>query len=332
MPVWGIKSVGETVATRDTLSIDKVVLEIGFVGQQEIKFRFEHDDCCNMGGSPVRFLGGQADAACTTVGAVPTKTVECVYTRDIPQAQDEEFSFSLPISRPPQIGRPAIRMTVFVADLSLSSLLIAKRVKPEADLVVTTGGPVQGRVGDVVAFDWTVTNVGLDPVWERSGIVAVTAPAGTEFVDWEAIVADPDIICFAPSATPTFRQCWFAVIEPGAAKAHKQTWKVKILSPEVGEGKVTASLGNSTGAQPEGDYVDPTPADNTAPIRIEVLVAVPSSGGGQLPSQLPTTGTRTVVEASIGGLALALAGALLILAARRRRTAQAGLDDKVRQG
>jgi hypothetical protein len=105
VPVWGIESIGDVVATRDTLTVSSIVLDIGYVGAQEIKIRYELDEgCCETGGNPARFLAGPPDPACATVGALPTRVVECVYTRDIVLGQRERFSFRHNISRPAVYG------------------------------------------------------------------------------------------------------------------------------------------------------------------------------------------------------------------------------------
>jgi LPXTG-motif cell wall-anchored protein len=325
-PVWGVRSLGEAVATRDTLSINDLVLEIGLVGTQEIKFTFQLEGCCENG-TPARFLGGQTDTACRTVGAVPTTTVECVHTRQFPEPRDERFAFSFPISRPAPSGFPSIKMTITIGSGSSTRYYNAKRVRPEAEFVVTAGAPAQGRVGETVFFEWTLTNVGLDPVWARNGIITLTAPPGTEFTGAEFTDEMPDVICFTQGATPTRRTCYFETTEPGAANAHKMKWPLKIVSEQVGEGRVLAEMFNYYSTHIESDFVDPTPANNAVPIRVQVLPgsASPSpSASASVPpppsagDQLPTTGSRSGLMLG-GGVIVLLAGVLLVLMARRRR-------------
>lgn len=317
-PTWGIVSMGESTATRDALTIEKMVLSIGFVGKQDITFKFEIENCCDE--TPPLFIDGQADA-CKTEGALPARTIECVITREIPESRDEEFSFRFPTSRPGQFGRPAIKATITVADLPLNGRIVAKRVKPESDFVVTSGPLPKGSVGETVEFEWSLANVGLDPVYERNGLVTLTAPPGTEFTGKEFTDEMPDISCLTAGATPTTRQCFFRVTEPGQAKAHKQKWPLKIVSEQVGEGKISASMSNVLGFHPEFDYTDPTPANNDAAIRVaapqetepvEEPVAQP---GGE---ELPKTGLKTGALVA-GGAGALLVGALLMLLVRRRR-------------
>ncbi|MFD0599305.1 hypothetical protein ACFQZ4_49145 [Catellatospora coxensis] len=86
-------------------------------------------------------------------------------------------------------------MTVSVGELSMGQTLRPARVKPEADLVVTVAGPARGQVGEVAMFEWTLANVGLDPVWESAGLVKLTAPAGTEFPPLAQIAVPDDLTC-----------------------------------------------------------------------------------------------------------------------------------------
>ncbi|MEV0458285.1 LPXTG cell wall anchor domain-containing protein [Catellatospora methionotrophica] len=318
VPVMGIRSIGDVVATRDTLRVDKVVMEIGFVGTQQITFRFDLDT--SQVGAPAGFLADQADPACRTLGTAPAATVECAYTRQITAGKDEEFTFGHRIAPPGPPGRPEVEMTVTVGELSQRRTLVANRVKPESDFVVTTGAPAQGHVGETVEFTWTLTNVGPDAVWDYPGMIKLTAPAGTEFPPLAQITKPEGLGCNDRTASKTNLDCWFVVVKPGAANARRVTWPLKIVSATVGEGRVTATLSNMTGQHPEADYEDPTPADNTAPIRVSVLgtgetgTASPSPGTD---GQLPTTGSKTGLIIGIG-LAAALGGALLVFATRRR--------------
>ena len=277
IPVWSIKSVSDVIATRDTLLIDEVVLEIGYLGPQEIKFRFELDgrSCCAWE-SPALFLAGQPDP-CHAVGAVPTRVVECAYTRNVVEGRDESFSFRHKISRPGASESPSLRITVELPGSSMSIGRTVQRVKPQADLVVGVDGPAPGPVGGIVNFTWSVANVGLDPVYERSGMITFVAPSGTEFADSLADSPPDDMTCLA-GASSTRRQCFFRVIDPGKANGRKETWRLRILSGQVADGRFTAALYNATGQHPHYDYEDPTPANNEAAIRISVLPAAHAPG------------------------------------------------------
>jgi hypothetical protein len=277
IPVWSIKSVSEAIATRDTLIIDEVILDIGFLGPQEIKFRFELDGrtCCAWE-SPALFLAGQPDP-CHAVGTAPTLVVECAYTRTIVEGREESFSFRHKISRPGASESPYVRITIELAGSSMGIGRTAQRVKPQADLVVGIDGPAPAPVGGIVNFTWSVANVGLDPAYDRSGMLTFVAPSGTEFADSLADSPPDDLTCLA-GANSTRRQCFFQAINPGKANARKETWRLRILSGQVSDGEFTASLFNATGQHPHYDYEDPTPANNEAAIRITVLPASHASG------------------------------------------------------
>ncbi|MFD0599304.1 hypothetical protein ACFQZ4_49140 [Catellatospora coxensis] len=103
VPVMGIKSVGDVVATRDTLSVEDVVLDIGFLGTQQIRFRFDLVNGTQQG-DPINFLADQTDPACQTLGSAPATTVECAYTRQVVAGQVEQFSFQHRTSRPGPVG------------------------------------------------------------------------------------------------------------------------------------------------------------------------------------------------------------------------------------
>ena len=60
---------------------------------------------------------------------------------------------------------------------------------------------------------------GLDPVYDRSGVITFVAPSGTEFADSLASTSPDDMICQADGSVKTHRTCWFAVIHPGKSKA-----------------------------------------------------------------------------------------------------------------
>ncbi|WP_203688477.1 LPXTG cell wall anchor domain-containing protein [Catellatospora coxensis] len=320
----GIKSVGDVVATRDTLSVEDVVLDIGFLGTQQIRFRFDLVNGTQQG-DPINFLADQTDPACQTLGSAPATTVECAYTRQVVAGQVEQFSFQHRTSRPGPVGFPSVRMTVSVGELSMGQTLRPARVKPEADLVVTVAGPARGQVGEVAMFEWTLANVGLDPVWESAGLVKLTAPAGTEFPPLAQIAVPDDLTCNPRSATKTAISCWFLVVEPGAADARRVSWPLKIVSSRVGEGSVVAQLANMTGVQPEGDFADPTPGNNNAVVRVVVAPSgQPNPGDSVSPSpgdgQLANTGTNTFLVIGIG-LVVVLLGAVLVAATRRRMAA-----------
>ncbi|MEU8004440.1 LPXTG cell wall anchor domain-containing protein [Catellatospora sp. NPDC049111] len=319
VPVSGINSVGDVVATRDTLIVDKVVMAIGHVGTQQVTFRFDLDT--TQLGAPAGFLADQADPACRALGVAPAATVECTYTREITAGKTEEFSFRHRISPPGPPGQPQVKMAVTVGEGSpMGVTLRADRVKPESDFVVTTAAPAQGHVGDTVNFEWTLTNVGLDAVWDSPGMIKLTAPAGTEFLPLAQITMPEDFGCISRTASKTSMSCWFNVVHPGAANARRVTWPLKIVSATVGEGSINATLSNPNGQHPENDYEDPTPANNTAAIRVSVLASGETGTASPSPDtegQLPTTGSNTGLIIGIG-LAAALGGTLLVLITRRR--------------
>ncbi len=309
VPVWSIESVGAVVATRDTFTINDVVLVLGALGTQEIKFRFELDEsCCETFGTDARFLD-QPDAACDAVGAVPTRVVECSYTRDVVSGQRERFTFRHRITPPAAFGQPMAWMTVVNGEISMRQGLMAQRVAPKSDFVIAVEGPGAGRVGDIVEFTWSVTNVGLDAVWDRSGMFTFAAPAGTEFADSLANTKPDDMVCQTSAILQTLRNCWFPVVRAGQANARKETWRLKILSSQVGEGKVAAQLQNATGRHPEGDFEDPTPANNVAAIRIRFTTTVALPGAPMAPadsaasSELPLSASAAPGETLSEGAA-----------------------------
>lgn len=104
VPVSGIGSIGDVIATRDTLIVDKVVVAIGYAGTQQVNFRFDLDTTAL--GASAGFLADQTDTACRTVGVAPATTVECAYTRQITPGTPEEFSFRHRIAPPGPPGKP----------------------------------------------------------------------------------------------------------------------------------------------------------------------------------------------------------------------------------
>jgi hypothetical protein len=94
----------------------------------------------------------------------------------------------------------------------------------------------------------------------------------------------------------TRRPCWFAVINPGKSNGHKEKWRLKILSGTVGEGRVEALLSNFTGQHPEGDYQDPTPGNNVAAIRVQLL---PGTGGLPAPASIDPSASPSPSPSSV---------------------------------
>jgi hypothetical protein len=322
VPVIGLVSTGTAVASRDSLAIGPVVVDIGMPAQTtQVTFRFQALEAA--GGPPLlSFLAEQTDPACHTVGAVTSaNVVECAYTRQVDPAVDLDFSFALRTTRPLYHGtgaKPAIRVTINVGTLSIGTTISADRVKPEADFVVAVKHPIRAHVGGIVDIEWTVTNVGLDPVWGHDSDVILTAPTGTRWVG-------PGLdLCRATTPSMVYR-CGLGVTEPGAGKAHSRTWQLEILSADVGQGLVSARMFNATNLHPDDDFVDPTPENNTAAINVEIVPAPsssPAASPSPAPGALPTTGSP-VVPAIAGGI-LAVALGLLVRALARRRRVHVG--------
>jgi LPXTG-motif cell wall-anchored protein len=315
VPVWSIISMGEAVASRDTLTIGTVELAMGGPERAaDFKFIFEPRD---VGVPLVSFLDRQSDPACAPKGtAAPFLALECSYSRQITPGKTVDFDFAHRISRPVYHGtgnKPLIKVTI-VTDMGTSSAhVFANRVRPEADFVVTIDGPISGRVGDVVDVKWTVTNVGLDPVWGHDSAIELIAPAGTAWVDV------PPEKCGPPVVPGTKYRCGLGIVQPGAANAHKQIWHLTILSESVGQGRIAASMFNATGIVPDDDFVDPTPANNVAVALIDVNTPTTSSpGGGQAGGDLPVTGTSTGLLLAAGAVTV-VTGTFVLLISRRRR-------------
>jgi hypothetical protein len=169
-----------------------------------------------------------------------------------------------------------------------------------------TSTPAQGHVGDTVDVAFRYLNKG--PATGGAGL-KIKAPAGTVILDTDEgsitgpfclVVNGQDVNFDFGEATEV--ECnWEGETPPNTPLAF--TLKFRINSSPVGDdGKIEAFdlIGTP----------DPDLSNNTAPIVITIL---DGSGGG-----LPVTGVQVGVIGVVG-VAVVVAGALLVLMARRRR-------------
>ncbi|MFG2039115.1 LPXTG cell wall anchor domain-containing protein [Dactylosporangium sp. NPDC048998] len=236
-------------------------------------------------------------------------------TADIPV-----HAFVMPGNRTETAAAP--RVQVFVGDPAASQSLTTgpvERVKHFADLTVSASSPT-GAVGDVVDVHLVMKNNGPADAFGFS--VGLGAPEGTEWVG------------------PAFEECWTpprtaTTCKPDglvkAGQTYERTFQLKIKSAVVEPGSVGVMANWQQGADPDPYFhlVDPDESNNTAEFHVTMGTAphpsASASAGEALPSAtasagepLPVTGSNVPLYVTVG-VALALAGAVLLVLVRRRR-------------
>ncbi|WP_271190126.1 LPXTG cell wall anchor domain-containing protein [Dactylosporangium matsuzakiense] len=217
---------------------------------------------------------------------------------------------------------PAPRVRVFVGDPAAGQSLTTdpiERVKHFADLTVSASSPT-GAVGDVVDVHLVMKNNGPAHAWNFS--IGLGAPEGAEWVG------------------AGFEECWTpprtsivckpgGFVEPGQTYEH--TFQLKITSTIAKPGVVDVLANWSQGADPDPYFhiVDPDTSNNTGEFHVTMgtaphpsttsATAGPSAGTSAGAGEpLPVTGSNVTLYIT-AGVALALAGTVLLILVRRRR-------------